>query len=66
MIIGKKLKELRAEKNLSQEALAKQLNISRSALALYETSKRQVPNELLPKIAKFFEVTIDYLFGLED
>ena len=66
MIIGKKIKELRIEKGLSQEQLAKKLNISRSALALYETAKRQVPNELLPEIASFFNVTIDYIFGLED
>jgi len=66
MIIGQKIKELRAEKEISQEVLAKELKISRSALGLYETARRQIPNDLLPKIAKFFEVTIDYLFGLED
>jgi len=66
VMIGKKLKELRIEENLSQEKLAKELNIGRATLSQYETDKRQVPNELLPKIAKFFGVTIDYLFGLED
>ena len=66
MLLGKKLKELRNEKEISQENLAKILKISRSALALYETDKRQIPNELLPKFAEFFDVSIDYLFGLED
>ena len=66
MTIGKKIKDSRAEKELSQDKLAAELNISRSALALYETNKRQVPNDLLPKLANFFDVTIDYLFGRED
>ena len=65
-MIGEKIKELREEKELSQEDLAKKLNISRPALSLYETSKRQVPNHLIPQIANFFGVSIDFLFGLED
>lgn len=66
MIIGKKIKELREENSLTQEQLAENLQISRSSLALYETGKRQVPNELLLKIAAYFKVSMDFLFGLED
>ena len=65
-MIGIKIKELRNEKNLTQEQLAEKLQISRSALGLYETDKRQVPNELILTIARFFGVTTDFLFGLED
>jgi len=66
MSIGERIKELRNEKGMTQESLAREFQISRSALALYETDKRQMPNELLPVMAKFFEVRIDYFFGLED
>lgn len=66
MIIGKKIRELREENELTQCQLAEKLQISRSALALYETGKRQVPNELLLKTASLFKVSIDFLFGLED
>lgn len=66
MNIGKTIKFLREEKELTQMQLANDLEISRSALALYETGKRQIPNELLLIIAKYFDVSMDYLFGLED
>jgi len=66
MTIGQRIKDLRIERGLSQEVLAKELKISRPALAHYEIGNRQVPNELIPKIAKFFNVRTDYLFGLED
>jgi transcriptional regulator with XRE-family HTH domain len=66
MKIGQRIKDLRIEKELSQKGLAKELCISRSALALYETAKRDVPNELIPKLAKYFNVTAGFLFGLED
>jgi len=66
MIVGKKLKELRKEEGWTQETLAEKLQISRGALANYEIEAREVPNQLIPVIAKLFEVTTDYLFGLED
>ena len=41
-IIGQRLKELRTEANMTQEKIAKALNISREAYSLYETNKRQM------------------------
>jgi len=66
MNVGKRIKDLRAEKKINQEYLAKELSVTRSTLACYETNVSQVPNELLVKIAKYFDVTTDYLLGLED
>ncbi len=66
MDIGGKLKELRTEEEFTQEVLAKELQISRSSLSMYETGIRQIPHELILSIAKFFDVSIDYLYGLED
>ncbi len=57
------LTELRQESGLSQEKLAKQLNISRSALSLYELGLRSPDYETLQKFADFFNVTTDYLLG---
>jgi len=65
MTIGERIKQLRQGEGLTQEALAKTLKISRSALAHYETGSRDVPNYLVPQIAKFFDVTTDHLFGVE-
>lgn len=66
MGIGQKIKELRMQKGMIQETLAKELRIGRSTLANYELDERQIPNELIPVIAKYFGVTTDYLHGLED
>ena len=66
MNIGEKIKNLRAVTGLSQEQFAKELKIVRSILACYETNRNQIPYDLLVAIAKYFEVTTDYLLGLED
>ncbi|MBQ0142466.1 MAG: helix-turn-helix transcriptional regulator [Prevotellaceae bacterium] len=57
------LKDLRIEKNISQDKLAELLNTTRSAIGNYETGRR-VPNyEMLENIADFFNVDMDYLLG---
>ena len=64
MSFSKRLRLLRLEKNLRQDELAKILNISRQSISNYENSAR-FPNDelLLYKMAKFFDVSLDYLFG---
>lgn len=65
-MLGKRLSELRKEKGMTQEELAKALNITRSALSLYEIGKRDPDSATLKKIADFFGVSIDYLLGRTD
>lgn len=62
-MIGNIIKQLREEKGLKQEELAKQLSIAPSTIGMYETDKREPNNELTIKIANFFNVSIDYLLG---
>ncbi|RKD32297.1 helix-turn-helix domain-containing protein [Thermohalobacter berrensis] len=64
MKFSSRLKLLREEKGLRQEDLAKILNISRQSISNYEKGVR-FPNdeELIKKLAKFFNVSIDYLLG---
>ncbi|AEM79783.1 helix-turn-helix domain-containing protein [Thermoanaerobacter wiegelii] len=66
MTFSDRLKELRKEKNLTQEDLAKILGISRSTIAGYETERKEPDYETLKKIADFFNVSIDYLLGRTD
>ncbi len=61
-----RMKELRQGKHLTQEQLAHELHISRSAYALYETGKRELGYDSLCAIADFFGVSLDYLFGRTD
>ena len=66
MLLHERIKDLRLSRNLTQEQLAQELHISRSAYALYETGKRQLGYDILCTIADFYQVNIDYLFGRTD
>ena len=61
-----RLKELRQEKELSQNQLAKLLCVSKQNISDWENNKSETSFEILAKIAKFFDVSADYLLGLED
>lgn len=65
MIINKKLKELRAEKGLTQKAVAEQLEISTTCYSGYEQGYREPDLKTLIKICKLFDVSADYLLGLK-
>lgn len=56
-----RIRELRKEKNLTMKKLGECVGVAESTISLYETEKRQPDNEMLKKIADFFDVSIDYL-----
>ena len=60
-----RLKELREKKELFQSDVAKFLGISTPAYSYYETNKRNMPAETAIKLSKFFNVSVDYLLGIE-
>ena len=61
-----RLKELRLEKGLSLIQLAKETGISKSAISFWENGDR-IPTALnIITLAKYFEVSADYLLGLVD
>lgn len=66
MSFDKKLKALRLENAMTQEYVAKQLNVARSTIAGYETKSRQPSHEKLTSLAMLFHVTVDYLIDDED
>ncbi|MCL2675091.1 MAG: helix-turn-helix domain-containing protein [Firmicutes bacterium] len=66
MTIGERVKRLRKDMSLTQKEVAEYFSIGHSTLACYETDKRQIPHDIIIKMARFFEVTTDYLLGLED
>ena len=61
-----RIKKLRKKKNLSQRDLAKEINLSPSTIAMYETGKRKPDADKLKQIASYFNVSIDYLLGNTD
>lgn len=60
---GQRLAELRRSKGLSQKSLAQELHLSQSIISCYEAGKKSPPPETLVKLAKFFNVSTDYLLG---
>lgn len=61
-----RLKELRQERGIGQIELAKKLEVSKGIISLWENGLREPNMYSLIKLAKYFNVTIDYLVGLED
>ncbi len=66
MEFNEKLQQLRTEKNLTQEQLAEQLYVSRTAVSKWESGKGYPNIESLKCISKFFCVTIDELLSGEE
>lgn len=60
------LKELRREKDIGQVELAKYLQVSKGIISLWENDLREPSMSSLIAIAKYFNVSIDYLLGLKD
>ncbi len=65
-MFSEKLKELRKNKGITQEELAEQIFISRSAIAKWEQGKGLPNKESLNSLASFFNITIDELFDDND
>ena len=51
---------------MSQEELARKLNVTQSTVGKYEREERDLSTELTIKICKLFKVSADYLLGLEN
>lgn len=65
-MLGNRLKMLRKEYQLTQKELAKIFGVSPKAISFYELNERQPPHELLVQLAKYFNVTTDYLLGQDE
>ena len=64
-IFGANLKELRIDAGLKQSDLAATFNVSKTTICQWETCKQEPSLEDVVKIAKFFNVSTDFLLGIE-
>lgn len=62
-MFDKNLKALRKQHDLTQKQLGEILNVSRGAIAMYESGKRKPDPDLLLAIASKFEISVDLLLG---
>lgn len=64
-MIGKRIKKLRQEKDITQEKLAEYLNISPQAVSRWETGLAAPDISAIPALANLFDVTTDFLLGVD-
>ena len=66
MGVSIRLKELRADKNLTQKELATMLGLSKNIICEYEKGRAEPSVETLTAMCKIFQCSADYLIGLSD
>ena len=62
----RRIRDLREDSDLLQKDIAIILNCSQVCYSHYETGKRDIPTEVLIKLAAFYGTSIDYLLGVTD
>lgn len=60
----RRLRDLREDADLTQEQLVKILGIHKTTYTNYEQGKREIPFELVIRIAKLYNVSLDYIAGI--
>ena len=58
-----RIKDLREDADLTQKQIADFLHIKQNTYSQYENGHRQIPIEVLIKLARFYNTSIDYLVG---
>ena len=66
MYIYQRLKDTREDSDKKQEDIALVLEITRQQYQLYESGKREMPMHHFIALAKYYNVSLDYLAGLAD
>ncbi len=66
MYVYQRLKDIREDADKKQEDIASVLNITRQQYQLYESGKREMPMHHFIVLAKYYNVSLDYLAGLVD
>lgn len=59
-----RLRDLREDKDLTQEELVKILSMHKTTYTNYEQGKREIPFNLAIRLAEFYNVSLDYIAGL--
>lgn len=66
MYFYQRLRDLREDKDMTQEQVAKILGTAREQYNKYELGKQEIPFHHVITLARFYNVTVDYIAGLSD
>lgn len=61
-----RLRDLREDNDLTQNDIAKILNMSQTGYSKYETTENDIPTSVLIKLALHYNTSVDYLLGITD
>lgn len=61
-----RIRALREDMDISQTKMAKMLSMSQTGYSKYETGENDVPTQILIKLSKIHNVSIDYILGISD
>lgn len=61
-----RIQELRTDADMSQKQLSEILHISQRSYSHYETGSRNIPVEMLIRLANYYDISVDYLVGRTD
>ena len=62
----RRIRDLREDNNRTQKELSKILNCSQQVYSNYELGQRDIPTDILIKLSKYYNVSVDYILGLSD
>ncbi len=62
----RRIRDLREDHDLTQKTMAEKLNCSQQVYSNYELGQRDIPTDILIRLSKFYDVSIDYLLEITD
>lgn len=61
-----RIRDLREDSDITQKQMAKILNCSQQVYSNYELGQRDIPTDILIKLALHYNVSIDYILGISN
>ena len=62
----RRIRDLREDRDLTQKEVSRLLNCSQQVYSNYELGQRDVPTDILIKLSRIYNVSIDYILGISD
>ena len=66
MVTYQRIRDLREDRDLTQKQMADVLHCSQQVYSNYELGQRDIPTQMLIKIARYYNVSVDYILGISD
>ena len=65
-MVYRRIRDLREDNDKTQKELARILNCSQQVYSNYELGQRDIPTDILIKLSKYYNVSVDYILGISD